>query len=320
MKKYYIVLDGQQKGPYSLQELKLLKISKDTLVWHSGLDNWMEVNELEELSEIFRSTPPPIPTQSGKAQTYKVDLRIVDDPDKLIKEKRVTNTFSKELKSVFTYILISAIFSLILYFFLIFNYGNKVRFLQNDYHAEEQRYNTEKSKNDNLKLITDRKIEVLFKNIQALKDEKDFYFYLFPDRNPQKNSTQVRASRAEILKGLSSNNEEFINNQDKVTLLPVKFKRGQDILIENGISQKELTYYKLFLSQSEFERHARCHEYELWNKLEILNENLRDATFNQNNLPKEYGFKSLLYLSIILVLGRYLLLATKFVLKNTIDS
>lgn len=59
MKKYHYS-DGQsQFGPLSLDELKALPIQRDTFVWFEGLENWTKADEIEELREFFKSTPPP---------------------------------------------------------------------------------------------------------------------------------------------------------------------------------------------------------------------------------------------------------------------
>lgn len=60
MQKFYIHKDNQQQGPFSIEELKNLKISRETMIWFEGADNWRKANEIEELNDIFKSIPPPI--------------------------------------------------------------------------------------------------------------------------------------------------------------------------------------------------------------------------------------------------------------------
>ncbi len=60
MQKFYIHSDDQQQGPFSKDELKDLKITRDTMVWFEGADNWIKAIEVEDLQEIFKSIPPPI--------------------------------------------------------------------------------------------------------------------------------------------------------------------------------------------------------------------------------------------------------------------
>ena len=85
-KIYFIVVDNEQAGPYSIEELQNLKIKKDSLVWKDGLENWIEAESIEELKHIFIATPPPIP----KAKEPEVVLKTIEPlqfEDNLKKEK-----------------------------------------------------------------------------------------------------------------------------------------------------------------------------------------------------------------------------------------
>lgn len=54
--QYWIIENGESKGPFSLEELKAQNISPQTKIWHKGLENWTPLNELPLLHDIF----PPI--------------------------------------------------------------------------------------------------------------------------------------------------------------------------------------------------------------------------------------------------------------------
>lgn len=58
MKKYYLHDGSTQTGPYSLEDLKVIKVKGDTPIWYAGLDNWKVVSDVEELKPLF-SAPPP---------------------------------------------------------------------------------------------------------------------------------------------------------------------------------------------------------------------------------------------------------------------
>lgn len=63
---YFAYINGQQIGNQSIQNLTSLVsqglMTRDTLVWKTGLPNWVKAGELPDLSTIFLSqTPPPIP-------------------------------------------------------------------------------------------------------------------------------------------------------------------------------------------------------------------------------------------------------------------
>ena len=67
--KYFIIQHENQLGPYSIEDLSLAKIDKNTLVWHEGLSDWTKAAELDELNELFVSKakmPPPMPETEKK--------------------------------------------------------------------------------------------------------------------------------------------------------------------------------------------------------------------------------------------------------------
>ena len=55
---YFIIRDDRKEGPLKLEDLKNLKLKKDTLVWRSDFDNWKPISELEELVEFIYKSPP----------------------------------------------------------------------------------------------------------------------------------------------------------------------------------------------------------------------------------------------------------------------
>lgn len=60
MRKYFHS-DGKEKhGPLSFEELKHEDISKETLIWFQGLDNWTPAKELDEIKPILKLQPPAI--------------------------------------------------------------------------------------------------------------------------------------------------------------------------------------------------------------------------------------------------------------------
>lgn len=61
MKKYFVAKNGKQEGPYSVKELIEMKISRDTLIWYSELNDWIKAELVAELKTAFEMIPPPIP-------------------------------------------------------------------------------------------------------------------------------------------------------------------------------------------------------------------------------------------------------------------
>lgn len=62
---YFVAIDGQQKGPFATHILKEMvlrnELTRETLVWRKGMENWASAGQLNELSSLFESVPPPIP-------------------------------------------------------------------------------------------------------------------------------------------------------------------------------------------------------------------------------------------------------------------
>ena len=69
MSKFHIHKDEQQQGPFTLDELRDLKITRETMVWFEGEDNWKAAVEIEELKEIFKSIPPPMVATKNEDET-----------------------------------------------------------------------------------------------------------------------------------------------------------------------------------------------------------------------------------------------------------
>ena len=60
MRTYYINNGEENGGPFTLAELKNQHLSKATLVWYQGIDEWKYANDIEELQSFFTAVPPPI--------------------------------------------------------------------------------------------------------------------------------------------------------------------------------------------------------------------------------------------------------------------
>ena len=59
---YYIIENGLQIGPLTIEQLKFKNISPNTQVWCEGMPEWKKAREISELSVLFtNNTPPPPP-------------------------------------------------------------------------------------------------------------------------------------------------------------------------------------------------------------------------------------------------------------------
>jgi membrane protease subunit (stomatin/prohibitin family) len=63
--QYFVAINGQQMGPYSLTQIQdsinSKQITQDTLVWTQGMSGWQKASEV--LTSYFTQTPPPLPPQ-----------------------------------------------------------------------------------------------------------------------------------------------------------------------------------------------------------------------------------------------------------------
>jgi GYF domain 2 len=130
MEEYYFSDGEKQFGPFTLGELKDQKITKDSLIWYEGLDNWIKANEIENLKTLFKATPPPL----QRIQTPKVEIPVIQPPIKSFNdtfknqpfdvEQEVRNELKsskQKLDNVAKYIL--GIFGFIILCFIIYRYG-----------------------------------------------------------------------------------------------------------------------------------------------------------------------------------------------------
>jgi hypothetical protein len=74
MSKFYIHIDDQQQGPFTTDELKDLKIARETMVWFEGEEDWKKAVEIEELQEILKSIPPPLVDKKIEDAKKSIDI------------------------------------------------------------------------------------------------------------------------------------------------------------------------------------------------------------------------------------------------------
>ena len=56
MVKYHIVIENEQKGPFSLEEIFEMGISRNTLVWNENMKDWTEAQNVEDFIDILKKT------------------------------------------------------------------------------------------------------------------------------------------------------------------------------------------------------------------------------------------------------------------------
>ena len=58
MAKYYVMINGQQEGPYSPEELRGKGVTSNTKVWAEGFPNWLDASQVDELKNVVLQIPP----------------------------------------------------------------------------------------------------------------------------------------------------------------------------------------------------------------------------------------------------------------------
>jgi membrane protease subunit (stomatin/prohibitin family) len=62
---FHIAVNGQQTGPFDLSALQGQansgQLKRDSLVWKTGMAQWVKAGDVPELSALFAGVPPPVP-------------------------------------------------------------------------------------------------------------------------------------------------------------------------------------------------------------------------------------------------------------------
>lgn len=65
--KYYIAVNNQHQGPYTVEELKSMNIAPETYVWCEGMAEWTKASDVEEIRQIMVEPSIPSMPQAGPA-------------------------------------------------------------------------------------------------------------------------------------------------------------------------------------------------------------------------------------------------------------
>lgn len=67
---YYVVVNGQQQGPFSMEQMKKMKtdgtLTKESMVWKNQMASWEKAGQQKELQPLFAApAPPPLPASKS---------------------------------------------------------------------------------------------------------------------------------------------------------------------------------------------------------------------------------------------------------------
>lgn len=110
--KFYVVVNNQQKGPFSIDELKLIEINRDTLVWSQEMTDWSKAEDINGLSFLFLKTPPQIPNITP---AIEITLKKEKSPEEILKSSNSKKIFASEIINIFKSIGYSICIAIIFY-------------------------------------------------------------------------------------------------------------------------------------------------------------------------------------------------------------
>ncbi len=66
-KSYFLAVAGKSEGPFEVSALpdriSAGALTRETLVWCQGMENWTQAGEVKDLAKLFANVPPPLPGQ-----------------------------------------------------------------------------------------------------------------------------------------------------------------------------------------------------------------------------------------------------------------
>lgn len=78
--KYFIVVNGQQEGPFSFAELASKNLTPDTLVWYADLSGWTPASQIPELSGYIYPSRNDYGQQVPPSQSYNPNTNYGPQP------------------------------------------------------------------------------------------------------------------------------------------------------------------------------------------------------------------------------------------------
>jgi hypothetical protein len=69
MSKHYFYSNGKDKiGPLTLDELKEVRLTDDTLIWREDFKDWLKAKDVEDLNNFIIKAPPSLPSEKKKEE------------------------------------------------------------------------------------------------------------------------------------------------------------------------------------------------------------------------------------------------------------
>lgn len=118
MKEYFVIVNGQQQGPFTIEQLAEMAITPETEVWTAGMADWQQAGDVAELTSLlqqlqFRNhverealTPPPH-ASAGEAQWEREPQPMADAaPEPPVKPRREKSNSGCGVKILLTLLIL----------------------------------------------------------------------------------------------------------------------------------------------------------------------------------------------------------------------
>lgn len=77
--QYWIIKDGESKGPFTLEELQAMGISETTKIWCKGMDNWTKAGETD-IADVLFAPVGNEPTESAVIGLEGYEVKSNEEP------------------------------------------------------------------------------------------------------------------------------------------------------------------------------------------------------------------------------------------------
>lgn len=98
MVQYFLVINQEQAGPFSIEQLALQKLTPQSLVWTAGMDNWTALENIPELLPLLLkpvAPPPVVPVNKPVIVIPKEDPVVVAHPTAFNSKSETENATDK---------------------------------------------------------------------------------------------------------------------------------------------------------------------------------------------------------------------------------
>lgn len=102
--KYYAMIDGEQRGPFTLDQLPESGITPETYVWRKGYDDWVLAADDADICRYYRqrlagihSTPAVAPDSGAQTAADSSDSGLTAEEEELLRQ--VPPAFRRSLRN-----------------------------------------------------------------------------------------------------------------------------------------------------------------------------------------------------------------------------